>query len=116
MSRKSTDNLSKTSTENHKYYIKVLEEVNTILAKHVEPETKTSSKVKPPNSTKITKAPVQTHNPTLGKRKVSATSPQNTERGKTAKIESPITVLIDNRGAFLATPISYAAALRVTVA
>lgn len=120
MSRKSTDNLAKISTENHIYYIKVLKEANIILAKHVEPETKALSKVKPPDSAEITKAPVQTHSRNLGKRKVSAKGSQNTERGKAARLEStntpPKHLLDDNRSALLAKPTSYAAALRVAVA
>ena len=73
MSRKSTDDLSKISTEKHLYYIEVLKEVKTILTERREPQMET---------------PTHTYNPTLGKRKTSATSIQSPDRRKAIKTTS----------------------------
>ncbi|CAF9922492.1 MAG: hypothetical protein ALECFALPRED_002100 [Alectoria fallacina] len=114
MSRKSTDDLSRISTEKHLYYIEVLKEMKTILAERMEPQVET---------------PTLTHNPTLGKRKPSATSLQGPDRRKAIKTTSSQQLrqetwrkvvsdtcdkMTDKQCAPMTKPTSYEAALRVT--
>ena len=85
MSLKSTDEVARLADANHKYYNKVMREVEVILTKHLEPETETSFQEHSPSRPKTTSAPIQTRNARLDKRKTSASSLQGPDRTKAAK-------------------------------
>lgn len=87
MSQKSTDDISRTATENHLHYIEVLKETKTILAKRMELEATVTTRTES-SHTKPTTKPSQTNNSILGKRRAYSTTLHDSDQKKAAKTEA----------------------------
>ena len=87
LSGKSTDAISEYINESHAYYIQVLEEVRTMLAKRMELEAKTAPRINPPAPATTPSMSTQTNKVTLGKGKNSFTTLQGPDQSKAVKTE-----------------------------
>ena len=88
MSQKSTDEESRTKTETHLHYIKVLKETKAILAERMEPETAVGIQTESPHAEPTNKPSRTDNNNTHHKRKLSSTALHGTDRQKAAKMEA----------------------------
>lgn len=137
MSRKSSDHISQISDQNHTYYIQVLKQVKTILAERMELEamgskTTKSSQAESTQPEKTANTSAHPDTPKAGKHRGSSTGTVSSDRRKAAKhstttktqrqeqwrqvVVDTCDKMAEKECVAAVKPMSYAAALRVTMA